>query len=84
MHSTTPAISGRKLIKLLKKDGWIPQRRTKHGISLSKKMGNINKVTVVPDTRAILPEGTLQAILSPKQTGIGKRGLQELINKYGL
>jgi predicted RNA binding protein YcfA (HicA-like mRNA interferase family) len=77
-------MSGKKLIKLLKKDKWVPRRRTKHGISLSKKIGDVNRVTIIPDTRADLPEGTLQAILGPKQTGIGKRGLRELVDKYGL
>ncbi len=29
-------------------------------------------------------EGTLAAILGPRQTGIGKKGLQKLISQYGL
>jgi ABC-type nitrate/sulfonate/bicarbonate transport system ATPase subunit len=41
-------------------------------------------VTVIPDTRASLDEGTLAAILGSKQTGIGKKGLLNLINKFGL
>lgn len=31
-----------------------------------------------------LPAGTLGAILSVKQTGLGKDGLQRLIDRYGL
>jgi len=38
----------------------------------------------VPDTRASLPLGTLMAILGAKQTGIGKKGFADLIDKYGI
>jgi hypothetical protein len=34
--------------------------------------------------RASLPDGTLSAILSEKQTGIGKDGLRRLIERYGV
>ncbi len=83
-YTKLSAISGKKLIKLLRKDGWIPKRHTQHGIALAKTIGDHTKVTVIPDTRASLDEGTLAAILGPKQTGIGKRGLLELINKFGI
>lgn len=81
MYTVVPAISGKQLIRLLKKDGWVEGRRTKHGIALTKPIGERTKVTIIPDTRAPLPEGTLQAILGTKQTGIGKRGLLELLNR---
>jgi len=81
MYTVVPAISGIQLIKLLKKDGWVEGRRTRHGIALTKLMGERTKVTVIPNTRAPLPEGTLQAILGTKQTSIGKRGLLELLNR---
>ncbi len=81
MYTVVPAISGKQLIRLLKKDGWVEGRRTKHGIALTKPIGERTKVTIIPDTRAPLPEGTLQAILGIKQTGIGKRGLLELLNR---
>jgi len=84
MHRAIPAISGKQLISLLEKDGWEKRRRAKHGIAFSKYINGVNKVTIIPDTKASLPEGTLQAILSMKQTGIGKRGLLQLINKYGI
>lgn len=83
-YTKLPAVSGKKLIRLLKKDGWAQKRRTKHGVSLAKSFGDRTRVTVVPDTRASLDEGTLGAILGPKQTGIGKRGLLGLVNKYGI
>ena len=76
------SISGKKLVKLAVKDGWVVGRRTRHGRSLTKKFSDRTRVTVVPYTRAPLDEGTLAAILGPKQMGIGKKGLAELIEKY--
>jgi predicted RNA binding protein YcfA (HicA-like mRNA interferase family) len=76
-------ISGKKLINLAVKDGWEIKRRARHGVALAKKYRDRTRVTVIPDTRAPLDEGTLSAILGPKQMGIGKRGLAELIKKFG-
>lgn len=83
-YTKIPTISGKKLIRLLKKDSWIAQRQARHGVSLSKTFSDRTRVTVIPDTRASLDDGTLAAILGPKQTKIGKRGLLDLINKYGI
>ncbi len=83
-YKKLPRISGKQLIKLVAKDGWVVRRRAKHGIALSKKFGDRTRVTVIPDSRAELDEGTLSAIIGFKQMGIGKQGLLELINKYGL
>lgn len=83
-YTRLPAISGKKLIKLLTKAGWVVHGRTKHGISLKKLFADRTRVTVVPDTNASLDEGTLGAILSHKQTNIGKRGLLDHINKFGI
>ncbi|MDV2989062.1 MAG: hypothetical protein P3T54_02720 [Dehalogenimonas sp.] len=41
-------------------------------------------MAMVDDTRAVLPDGTLHDILGVKQTGIGRKGLMELIDKYGI
>lgn len=84
MYTSLPAISGKQLIRLLKKDGWIEGRRKTHGVALTKAVGDRTLVTVIPDTRASLPDGTLSAILGPKQTNIGRQGLLDLLNKYGL
>jgi len=84
MYTIVPAITGKQLIKLLKKDGWQVGRKCNHGISLRKSIGERTRVTFIPDTRASLPQGTLQAILGHKQTGIGKKGLLDLLNKYGI
>ena len=79
-----PAISGKQLIKLLKADGWVEGRKARHGIALTKKYGDTTRVTVVPNKRGSLPEGTLRAILGPMQTQLGSKGLDRLIKKYGL
>ncbi len=83
-YTKVPAISGKDLIKLLQKDGWLQGRMATHGVSLTKAFGDRTRVTIIPDSSASLDEGTLQAILGPKQTRIGKAGLLDLINKYGL
>jgi predicted RNA binding protein YcfA (HicA-like mRNA interferase family) len=79
-----PRISGKQLIRLAVKDGWIVKRRARHGVALSKKFADRTRVTVIPDTRVELDEGTLSAIIGHKQMGIGKHGLLELIDEYGL
>jgi predicted RNA binding protein YcfA (HicA-like mRNA interferase family) len=83
-YSRLPAITGKQLIKLLQKDGWIWHRRARHGVALIKAMSDRIRITIVQDTRAIIPEGTLLDILGQKQTGIRKKGLLELANKYGI
>jgi predicted RNA binding protein YcfA (HicA-like mRNA interferase family) len=80
---TNLKISGKNLIKLAVKDGWEIKHRATHGISLSKKYPDKTRVIVIPDKEALLPDGTLAAILGPKQMGIGRKGLEELIKKYG-
>ena len=77
------AITGKQLIKLLSNDGWVAGRRAKHGLALSKAFGDRTRVTVVPNTSESLDPGTLGAILGPKQTNIGKKGLKELIEEHG-
>ena len=79
-----PSVKGKQLIRLLQKDGWIVKRNANHGVSLSKAHSDRTRVTVIPNTTASLPDGTLGAILGPKQTCIGKQGLLALINKYGI
>jgi len=81
-YISPPAITGKELIRLLKKDGWEVGRKTRHGISLTKYIGGRTRVTVIPDTRASLDTGTLMAILGRKQTGLSRKGLLRLINKH--
>lgn len=84
MSDSLPPVTGKQLIHLLGKDGFTIKRRANHGLSMVKQVGDRVIVTIVPDTNDILPDGTLAAILGPKQTGIGKKGLRELIRKHRL
>ena len=85
MASPLRAVTGIQLIKLLIKDGWIVKRRTNHEVSLAKKFNNRVRVTIIPTKKnQSLPSGTLGSILGPKQTNIGREGLRNLINKYGI
>jgi predicted RNA binding protein YcfA (HicA-like mRNA interferase family) len=79
-----PAINGLQLIRLLERDGWQRGHHTTHGQGLRKRVGDRTRVTTIPTKRVPLPAGTLAAILGPKQTGIGREGLRELIARYGL
>ena len=83
-YTQLPVISGKKLIKLLQKGGWVVHGRAKHGVALRKYIVDRTRVTIVPDTNARLDDGTLSAILGFKQTNIGKRDLLDLVNKFGI
>ena len=78
-HRRPGAITGPGLIRLLEKDGWLRGRMTRHGQALRKPFPDKTRITVVPTKNAPLPDGTLGGILGPKQTGLGKAGLQRLI-----
>lgn len=69
-------------MRLLERDGWIRGCRANHGIFFYKQFPGENRprTTVIPDKSAPPPNGTLAAILDPKQTGIGRAGLQALID----
>jgi len=83
--SDIPAISGNQLIALLQKDGWTLAGQRTHGVALKKAddSGRV-RVALIKPTSKSLPEQTLGGILSVKQSGIGRKGLRELIEKYGL
>ena len=82
MTNDLPAITGPELIKVLEKDGWIIGRRANHGLTLKKSFSDgTTKVTFIPTKNRSLPNGTLSAILSPKQTNIGRKGLLKLLKK---
>ena len=72
-------------MRLLELDGWVRGGRRTHGIFYSKTFPGerLPRSTVVPDKSAPLPPSTLGAILSVKQTGLGRTGLQVLLEKYG-
>ena len=76
------SISGPDLMKLLEQDGWTRGGKRTHGVFYSKYFPGEKRQrsTVVPDKSALLPGGTLGAILGVKQTGLGSAGLQRLID----
>ena len=73
-------------MRLLEKDGWQRGGRRTHGVFFSKHFPGERypRSTVVPDKADPLPSSTLGAILSTKQTGLGREGLQRLIDQHGL
>ncbi len=75
-------ISGRELMRLLERDGWTRGGRGTHGILYYKRFPGENRPrsTVIPDKSTPLPDVTLGAILSVKQTGIGRVRLQVLLD----
>ena len=75
-------ISGRELMRLLESDGWIEGGKRNHGVFYSKQFPGepYPRSTVIPDKTRTLPPTTLGAILSVKQTGLGRAGLQALID----
>jgi len=79
-----PAISGRQLMKLLRRDGWTQHRSSRHGIVYYKQFPSGKRVTIIPNVSKSLPPGTLSDILGQRQTGLGRAGLVRLVKKYGL
>ena len=85
MAQALPSITGMKLIRLLRRGGFVEGRKSRHGRTLTKRLPEgITVVTFVPETRADLPPGTLAHILGPKQTRLGRSGLLALISEHGL
>ena len=74
-------ISGRELMRLLERDGWVRGGRRTHGILYSKRFpGEAHpRSTIIPDISTPLKPATLGAILSVKQTGLGSAGLRNLL-----
>ena len=77
-------MTGRELMRLLEQDGWTHGGRRTHGVFFHKAFPGerLPRSTVVPDKSQDLPPTTLGAILSVKQTGLGRDGLQQLIERH--
>lgn len=85
MAPSLPAITGKQLIRLLRRAGWEKGRRLPHGIAFSKvDVSGQMRVTTIPDKRSAIPPGTLAAILGLKQTNLGRAGLVALIATQGI
>ena len=76
-----PAISGKRLLKILKEDGWIEDGKRTHGVAVRKTVGGVMRIAIIPTCSDSLPPGTLAAILGDKQTGLGRAGLLILLNR---
>lgn len=76
-------VTGRELMRLLERDGWVSGGRRTHGIYYSKRFpGELHpRTTLVPDTSTPLSPGILGAILSVRQTRLGSAGLRALMRR---
>lgn len=83
MSAKLPAITGSELIALLVKYGWEERRYATHGRTLTKRDETTGRtlVTFIPTKSRPLLSGTLHAILGPKQTRLGRKGLLALMEK---
>ena len=85
-----PALTGAQFIDLLVQcDGWSirPKRRAQHGIALRKRIEGVTVTVIVPNKGGrSIPQGTLMGLLSGKQSRLGRRGLERLLEmrKKGL
>lgn len=84
MAREIPPVTGRQLIRLLRRDGWeIRRQRSSHVVLSKVGQDGRQRVATIPNGRSPLPEGTLHAIIGPRQSGIGRSGLQELLDRFG-
>jgi hypothetical protein len=85
LNDDLPAISGNAPIRLLHKDGWESFRSSAHGVALRKydPIQGCMRLTAIPKKNGSLPPGTHGDIFSPKQTDAGRKGLLELIARFG-
>jgi predicted RNA binding protein YcfA (HicA-like mRNA interferase family) len=74
-----PAISGKELMGLLEKDGWVKVRQSTHGVAYTKMIQGVPVITTIQNRGKSLAKGTLAAILGPKQTQLGRDGLKRLM-----
>jgi hypothetical protein len=83
-YTKAPAITGKQLIRLFKRAGGKIVGRCDHGYAIRIRVKGEYRVTTVQDRSDPIPPTTLGQILGPDQTYLGKRGLIDLLNKYGL
>ncbi len=73
-----PVLSGRKVVKILEKDGWTPARQKGSHIILVKHSGGGKKAVVVPDHKEV-DVGTLVEII--RQSGLKRDEFLKLLKK---
>jgi len=80
-----PGLTGNQLIALLVKDGWTRSGQRTHGYALTRRDANGRvRIALVKPTNKTIPDSTLGAILSVKQSGIGRAGLKDMIERHGV
>jgi hypothetical protein len=78
----SPATTGKQLIRLFRLDGRREVRRANDGIAFSKVGLDARlRITIIPDQRSPLPDGTAAAVLGPGQSFLGRKGLGEHFDK---
>jgi predicted RNA binding protein YcfA (HicA-like mRNA interferase family) len=73
-----PRLSGKEVIKILAKVGFLPARQTGSHIILTKQTEQGKKALVVPNHKEVR-KGTLLEII--RQAGLKKEGFLELFKK---
>ena len=74
-------IRGKDLIKLLLAEEYVRKRTARHGEWLEKHEDGRTRHTIVKDNNEVVPQGTLNSILGPRQTGLGMGWLREKIGQ---
>lgn len=72
------------MCRLLRKDVWKEVRKSQHGVYRENQEDNGYRYVVTPVKRKDLPKSLPNRILGSRQSGMGRSGLQEMIDKYGL
>lgn len=66
---------------MLRRNGWTVVRRSRHGVVLERQFEGETRPrrTVISPKHQPLATGTLAQILGPKQTKLGRAGLEDLL-----
>lgn len=67
-----PQISGKKLVKALKKDGWVEIGQKGSHVKLVKYLKPVGKATVIVPQHRVLKKGTLARILKDSRLSLEK------------
>lgn len=75
--SNLPQVSGRDLVKVLKKEGWMEVSQRGSHIKLVKYLEPFGKATIIIPQHKVIKKGTLSKIL--KDTGLTVEKLKKLL-----
>jgi predicted RNA binding protein YcfA (HicA-like mRNA interferase family) len=82
MSGGIPSLNGPEMAKLLEGDGWSRHGANAHGWTYKKTLpSGETLVTTIPNETSPIAKGTLNAILGPKQTRLGRRGFLRILRK---